>query len=132
MNVFLSIKYHPDLSNRNKIERILAILESCGAHTFCIARDIEKWGKEHFDSQELMRITLREIRNMHLVVIDLEEKGVGVGIEGGYAVGRGIQVVTIAPHLSDVSLTLGGISREIIYYSEIDDLKPHFQRLVAG
>ncbi len=132
MNVFLSIKYHPDLSNRHKIERILAILESCGTHTFCIARDIEKWGRLHFDSQELMRITLREIRNMHLVVVDLEEKGVGVGIEGGYAVGRGIQVVTIAPHGSDVSLTLRGISSETIYYSDIDDLKPHFQRLVAG
>ena len=132
LNVFLSIKYHPDSSNRKKIEQILAILESCGAHTFCIARDIEKWGALHFDPQELMRITLREIRNMHLVVVDLAEKGVGIGIEGGYAVGRGIQVVTIAPLGSDISLTLAGISSEVFYYKDIEDLKPLFQSLVAG
>ncbi len=129
MKAFLSIKYHPDLHNKDKIEIIMRILESCGINPFCVARDFEKWGQVHFDPQELMSITLREIRSTHLVVVDLEEKGVGVGIECGYAAARGIPIVTIAPRGSDVSLTLQGISREIVYYTAADDLTPYFQQL---
>ncbi len=132
MNVFLSIKYHPDLRNRERIEKILSILECCGAKTMCVLPDLEKWGKVHYDPAELMRITLREIRSAHLVIVDLTEKGVGLGIEAGYAVARGIPVVTIAQYGSDISTTLRGISRDVFFYQDWAELEPYFQQAMAG
>lgn len=131
MNVFLSVKFHADHRNRAQVEQILAALESCGAHTTCIVRDFEKWGAVHFEARELMRITLREIRKSHLLVVDLTEKGVGVGIEAGYAVSRGISVVTIAQAGSDISSTLSGISEDVFYYAQTSELFGYFQRLQA-
>jgi len=130
MNVFLSIKYHADHSNRGRTEEILKILESCGVKTCCIVRDFEKWGSVQFDSRELMQITMREIRNTHLVVVELSEKGVGVGIEAGYATARGIQVITIASRDCEVSATLAGISEDVFYYTQTAELNAYFQRIL--
>jgi hypothetical protein len=123
MKLFLSIKYHPNQSNRERIEQILAALEKNGNQATCIVRDIEAWGTIHYDPRELMQITFREIRGSQRVVIDLTEKGVGVGIEAGYATARGIEVITIAQAGCEVSTTLAGISNRVLYYDHPDELE---------
>ncbi len=130
MNVFLSIKFHADQHNRALVEQVLAVFENCGMHATCIVRDYEKWGAVHFNPQELMRITLREIRNSHLLVAELSEKGVGIGIEAGYAVSRGIPVITIAAVGSDISETLRGISKDVYCYTRPAELNSYFKQLL--
>jgi nucleoside 2-deoxyribosyltransferase len=120
------------LRNRERIEKILIILERCGAKTICVLPDIEKWGKVHYDRPELMRVTLREIRNAHLVVVDLTEKGMGLGIEAGYAVARGIPVVVIAQRGSEISPTMQGISSDVFYYDEWTELEVYFHQILFG
>ena len=88
-DVFLSIKYHPHGSNRSAIERISAALLDQGFSTFCVARDLEDWGMRTFEPAELMRLTFAAIDASHLLLVELSEKGVGVGIEAGYAHARG-------------------------------------------
>ena len=123
MKVFLSIKYYADHSNRPRIEAILAALEQRGAHGVCIARDVERWGAIRFDAAELMRRTFAEIDASDLVVVDLTEKGVGVGIEAGYAHAKQIPIVTIAQRGADISVTLQGISRAVFFYDGLDDIE---------
>ena len=43
-----------------------------------------------------MQRTFSEIDLSHLIVIDLTEKGVGLGIEAGYAYAKGIPIAVIA------------------------------------
>jgi nucleoside 2-deoxyribosyltransferase len=122
MKAFLSIKYHADHANRARIEMIAAALEARGFETICIARDIERWGHLKFDARELMRRTFAAMDACDLMVVDLTEKGVGVGIEAGYAHAKNIPVVTIAQTGADISDTLRGISRAIFEYADVDDL----------
>ena len=96
MKVFLSIKYHDDHSNRARIEMVSLALHAHAFETMCIARDVERWGQLKFDARELMRRTFAAIDACDLVVADLTQKGVGVGIEAGYARAKDIPVVTIA------------------------------------
>lgn len=56
-------------------------------------------------------------------IIDFTEKGVGLGIEAGYAYAKEIPVITIAKNGSDISETLKGISKEVFFYNNIDDLE---------
>ena len=121
MKIFLSIKHHADHANRERIQMIARALERFGA-TICIVRDIECWGELHFDADELMRRTFAEIDSSNLVVIDLTEKGVGIGIEAGYAHAKGIPIVVIAPHGADISTTLRGIVRAVIVYDDLEKL----------
>ena len=89
MRAYISIKYRADNSNRNCIEKIASALEQNGFETVCITRDIEKWGQIELSPEELMQRTFSEIDLSHLIVIDLTEKGVGLGIEAGYAYAKG-------------------------------------------
>lgn len=129
MKVFLSVKFHADMHNREEIEHILDLLETCGHNTFCVVRDLERWGLVRFDDKELMRQTLLHIRDSHLVLVETSEKGVGIGIEAGYAHARGIRIVAIARDGSDFSATLRGISHISYFYKSFEDLREFITRL---
>lgn len=130
MKAYLSIKYHDDNANRDTINRIASALAQVGFEAICIARDIEKWGQVEVDARELMRKTFEEIASSEVVVVDLTEKGVGVGIEAGYAYAKGIPVVTIARRGADISETLCGISDAVLYYERFDELEGLFAQLL--
>lgn len=70
-----------------------------------------------------MKITFDSIDTCNLVIIDLTEKGVGLGIEAGYAYAKGIPIITIAKNGSDISETLEGISNKVLFYNKIEDLE---------
>lgn len=122
IKAFISIKYREDNSNKDRIEKISSALERNGFETVCIARDIEKWGQVKLSSVELMKRTFTEIDSSRLIVVDLTEKGVGLGIEAGYAHAKEIPIVVIARKGSDISTTLQGIARKLFWYDEFEDL----------
>ncbi|NMB89354.1 MAG: methyltransferase domain-containing protein [Chloroflexi bacterium] len=130
MRVFLSIKYHPDLRNRTLVESICTALERNGLETCCIIRDVELWGARQFSAQELMDITFREINRSDLLLVELSEKGVGLGIEAGYAHARCIPVVIAAPRGADISTTLQGIAQQVLRYENIQELEAALPALV--
>ena len=120
---YLALKYHPDGSNRPLIEALSACLEKHGWKTFCVFRDLEHWGQTAFDPPELMRLSLRAIEASDLVVVELSEKGVGVGIEAGYAYARQIPVITLARRGADISDTLRGISAAVLAYGDLAEVE---------
>jgi nucleoside 2-deoxyribosyltransferase len=123
MKAYIAIKYHADNRNRECIEAIAAALEERDYQTVCIVRDVEDWGRAQLSPEALMVRSFEEIDSSDLVVVDLTEKGVGLGIEAGYAHARGIPVVTIARQGADISQTLQGISHQVLWYEGWDDLK---------
>lgn len=118
MKAFLSIKYHEDYSNRERIERLCATLERYGCETVCVARDLEAWGQVTLAAGDLMRRTFALLESCDLVVVELTEKGVGVGIEAGYARARGIPIIALARTGCDISATLQGIARQVLWYED--------------
>ncbi len=123
---YLGIKYHSDNSNKSTINCISAVLEKCGYSVTCITRDIEKWGQKFFSPKDLMMETFKIIDSSDVVIIDLSEKGVGLGIEAGYAYSRKIPIITIAKN-KEISTTLLGISNTHYIYKDEDDLFGFFQ-----
>ena len=122
MKAYISVKYRADNSNKECIENISTALERNGFGTVCIARDIEKWGQVQLSPHDLMQRAFAEIDSSNLLVVDLTEKGVGLGIEAGYAYAKQIPIVVIARRASDISMTLQGIVRELFLYDEFGEL----------
>ena len=127
MKAFISIKYREDNSNKDCIEKISSALERNGFETVCITRDIEKWGQIQLSPSELMKETFAEIDSSQLIIVDLTEKGVGLGIEAGYAHAKEIPIVVIARSGSDISTTLQGIARKLFFYDEFEDFASFFK-----
>jgi hypothetical protein len=130
MKAFISIKYHADHANRSRIEAIAAALGACGLESTCVARDVEGWGAVSLAPAELMRRTFEAMRSSHLVLVDLTEKGVGVGIEAGYAYASRLPILTIAQQGASISETLRGLSHSVHFYRDPDDLGELLGRVV--
>ena len=123
MKAYIGIKYYEDFRNRNILQKISLVLENRGYETSCIVRDTEQWGLVKLEPNELMKATFDEIDSCDIVIIDLSEKGVGLGIEAGYAFVKGIPIITIAEEGSDISTTMQGISRQVFTYRDIDAIE---------
>ncbi len=122
MLAYLAIKYHADGANRPRIEALTTALTAAGIDTVCVVRDLEAWGQIHFAPDELMRRAFALLDASDLLVVELTEKGVGVGIEAGYAFARGIPILTVAQRGTDISTTLRGVSRAVLRYTVPDEL----------
>jgi 2'-deoxynucleoside 5'-phosphate N-hydrolase len=122
MKAYLAIKFKEDFSNRNMIEDISNILKKSDIETVVMARDFEKWGEIKSTPKKLMRETFKEIDSSDIIVIEFSEKGVGLGIEAGYAYAKQKPIFVIAKNGSDISSTLEGIAKEVIFYDHLDDL----------
>ena len=131
MKAYISIKYRADNGNKDCIQKISSALEQNGFETVCVARDIEKWGGVQLSPHELMQRTFTEIDSSNLLVVDLTEKGVGLGIEAGYAHAKQIPIVVIARKGSDISATLQGIAKKLFLYDEFEDLNQLFQGITS-
>jgi nucleoside 2-deoxyribosyltransferase len=119
---YLAIKFHEDSKNRKLIEEISDGLTKAGFETTIMARDYEKWGEVRFSPEELMKLTFELIDKSDVLIIEFSEKGVGLGIEAGYAYARKKPIIVIAKEGSDVSTTLKGVSKKVIFYNNPKEL----------
>lgn len=129
MKVYLAIKFHEDCRNRQLIEKISESLNKAGFKTTVMVRDYEKWGEIKFTPQELMKLTFQSIDKSDVLIVELSEKGVGLGIEAGYAYSKNIPIIVIAKVDSDISNTLRGIAKNVIFYEEPEELTEKFKEL---
>ena len=128
---YFGIKFYEDNRNRDEINSISVALQDDGIQTVCIARDVEKWGDVTLSSQELMRIAFEEIDKSDFVILEMSEKGVGLGIEGGYAFARKKPLIVLIKQGLILSNTMQGIADIVIPYSHPEEIKisPHYKSL---
>jgi len=130
MKAVLAIKFKEDYSDKEKIKSISNVLSSVGIETAVMVRDYEKWGEVLFTPQELMNKTFEVIDSAEILITEFSEKGVGLGIEAGYAFAKGKPIIVIAKEGSDISSTLRGISRTVIFYNSIEEIGPKIKLFI--
>ena len=57
-----------------------------------------------------------------MLLLEFSEKGVGLGIEAGYAYSKNKPIIVLAKEGSDISTTIKGISNEVIIYKNINEI----------
>ena len=126
MKIYLVIKYHADLSNKNLIERICSIGEK-KHQIICGHRDLEKWGHETFSENELMDRVFEKIDGIDAMLIEFTEGGIGMGIEAGYAKAKNIPIHVIQSKGTGIlSNAMKGICTGWHEYESNDDIENIF------
>lgn len=74
------------------------------------------------EEKAMMKTAFREIKQADLLVAETSEKGIGVGIEIGYAKALGKQVIYLRQASSEHSTTASGASDFQIIYRDTEDL----------
>lgn len=121
---YLGIKYYPDMHNRALIETLSQIIEQTGWQITITVRDLELWGKKALSPQQLMQLSFDSIQRSNVLFLEVSEKGVGLGIEAGYAYALHIPIILLARIGTEISTTLSGIASQILFYEQFEDLLP--------
>ncbi|PKH07713.1 nucleoside 2-deoxyribosyltransferase [Moritella sp. Urea-trap-13] len=121
--VYFGIKYHSDNTNRNVINEFELCFSKHKLKSYCVVRDMEKWGERAFSATEIMQETFAKIDQSDMVIIDVSEKGVGLGIEAGYAKAKGKELIVTIKNGIEISTTIQGTADKIITYNEISDIR---------
>ena len=122
VRAYLGAKYYEDNRNRQDIKLLSKVLKRNGIETVCIARDIEKWGNTQLSSKELMQRTFYEIEHSDIVILEMSEKGVGLGIEAGYAYAKGKPIVVLIEEGKGLSNTMQGVASIVISYRDPEEI----------
>jgi 2'-deoxynucleoside 5'-phosphate N-hydrolase len=115
MKAYLSIKYHEDGRNQQLINELCAGLRRINIEPTIMVGD--------YDPDVLMAHTFRLIDDADIFIAECSEKGVGIGIEAGYATAKHKPVILVAQKGTEISKTLEGLAMRIIYYSTIADME---------
>lgn len=134
LHSFFALKFHDGDKDCKKIEAIETALNKAGVEITLMARDVEKWGNANIPiGKNLMKAyAFPAMLQCDCNIIELSEKGVGLGINGGFCYAVGKPIYVIAKKNSDISSTMANIATEIIFYEEPDDLIEPFTRIVKN
>lgn len=131
---FFALKFHDGDKDRAKVEAIEAALNQAGVEITLMARDVEQWGQAKIpEGKTLMRdFAFPTMRHCDCNIIEFSEKGVGLGINGGYCYATNKPIYIIAKTGSDISTTMTNIATKIIFYDKPEDLIKPFAEIAKN
>lgn len=132
LHSFFALKFHDGDEDRAKVEAIESALNKAGIEITLMARDVEKWGYASIpNGKTLMKdYAFPTMLQCDCNIIEFSEKGVGLGMNGGFCYAVGKPIYVIAKTNSDISTTMANIATEIIFYDKPEDLVEPFTRIV--
>ena len=132
LHSFFALKFHEGDEDRQKVEAIESALNKAGIEITLMARDVEEWGNAYIpEGKTLMKdYAFPAMKQCDCNIIEFTEKGVGLGMNGGFCYAVGKPIYVIAKTNSDISTTMANIATEVIFYDKPEDLVEPFTRIV--
>jgi nucleoside 2-deoxyribosyltransferase len=80
--------------------------------------------------QDMMKKAMEEIDDSEILIAEISEKAIGVGIEAGYAKAKGKTVIYVRHKEAGHSTTASGISDFHIIYTDTADLQSQLAAVI--
>ena len=120
MKAYISISYQRRRSLNTAITAIMSVLEEHHVESFVF---VDHYKFEETQEEEMMRSALEELEQCDLLIAETSHKGIGIGIEAGYAKAKNKPVVYLRHKEAEHSTTLSGASDHRVIYKNTDDLQ---------
>ena len=120
MKAYLSISYAQRKRRAPELAAMKEVLSEFGIETWVF---VDQYSFEASQEKEMMKQATRDIDQCDLLIAETSEKGIGVGIEVGYAKGKDKPVIYVREKNAEHSTTVSGISDFQIAYADLADLK---------
>ena len=110
--------------NRKKLEAEISTLKDVlQKHDIQPLVFVDQYIFDPDQEKEMMAQAAKDISESSLLIAELTEKAIGVGLEVGYAAALKIPVVYLKQKDAEYSKTVGGLSTKVISYKDANDLK---------
>ncbi|GHN01218.1 hypothetical protein WSM22_27070 [Cytophagales bacterium WSM2-2] len=129
MKAYISVSF----SKRKRLDKeILAIrecLSSLGINSLIF---VDNYRFAANEEKEMMKQAMEDIDKCDFLIAEVSDKGIGIGIEAGYAKAKGKPVIYLRHVDAEHSTTVSGISDFSIIYSDSGDLKTRLLEVVKN
>jgi len=120
MTAYISVSF----ANRNFLEKELnAIAEMLTHFNIIPFVFVDQYKFDATQEREMMQQAMNDIDSCDLLIAETSHKGIGIGIEAGYAKAKGKAVIYLRQKNAGHSTTVSGISHFQIVYSDTNDLQ---------
>jgi len=127
MKAYIAIPYQGRKEIREELDTITSILNQCGVSPFVFA---DQYSFKEEEEKQMMQQAMEDINESDWLIALASEKAIGIGIEAGFAKGKGKPVIYIRHMEAEHSTTLSGISDYQIIYVDLQDLGQKLKRIV--
>ena len=78
----------------------------------------------------MMQKAMEDVEKSAILIAEVSEKGIGIGIEVGYAKAKNIPVIYVRNSSSEHSTTVSGIADFKIIYENVIDLEEKLEKII--
>ncbi len=120
MKAYISVSF----SKRKSIEKeITAIIDTLNEFNFSSHVFVDNYKFSLSEERQMMKQAMADIDNCDILIAETSDKGIGIGIEVGYAKAKGKSVFYLRRKDAEHSTTVSGISDFQIIYVDTNDLQ---------
>ncbi len=117
---FISISFNKKNELEDEITAIAEVLKKHDMNPFVF---VNAYNFSSDKEREMMHKATKEIATSDLLIAEVTDKAIGVGIEIGYAYALGKKIIYLRKKQAEYSTTVGGIANKHVIYSNNEDLK---------
>jgi 2'-deoxynucleoside 5'-phosphate N-hydrolase len=119
MQAYISVGYHNRKLSNTVIEVIVDVLMQSSISPFVF---VDKHIFSASQERQMMRQVFADIDKSELLIAEVSEKGIGIGVEVGYAIAKRKPVIYLRQATAEHSTTVSGASDFQIIYKDASDL----------
>jgi nucleoside 2-deoxyribosyltransferase len=128
-SAYLSIGYSSRSQLHTEVDAIRRVLSARNITLFVF---VEQYRFTAAQSTEMMQQAFADINACDLLIAEVSEKAIGVGIEIGFALGRAKPVICLRNSAAEHSTTAAGSAGHMIVYDDVPDLSAKFADTISG
>jgi len=120
MKAYISVSF----SKRKLVDNeIASIVDTLNEFKFSSFIFVDNYKFDLTQERQMMKQAMTDIDKCDLLLAETSEKGIGIGIEAGYAKAKGKTVIYLRQKDTEHSTTVSGISDFQIIYIDATDLR---------
>jgi nucleoside 2-deoxyribosyltransferase len=128
MKAYISISYNKRKSMNAEIN---AIKETLIIHKIIPLVFVDEFKFNSAQEKEMMQQAMQLIDNSDVLIAEVSDKAIGIGIEVGYAKAKGKPVIYLRNEDAENSTTVSGISDFQILYNDVIELKQLLSEVIS-
>ena len=129
MQAYISISFSKRKELEKEVQAIKNALRKFEIQSFVF---VDEYQFSANDEKQMMQKAIEDIEKSAILIAETSEKGIGIGIELGYAKAKRIPVIYVRNSQSEHSTTVSGIADFSIIYNDEKDLEEKLEEILKN
>jgi nucleoside 2-deoxyribosyltransferase len=127
MQAYIAISYNKRKQLQPELDAIKDVLKQYSIIPFVF---VDNYNFDADQEKEMMQAAFAEIDKCEILIAEVSDKAIGIGIEVGYAKARNKPVIYLRHRTAEHSTTVSGASDYAVIYADTGDLQKQLNEIL--